>query len=485
MVLMLSGLLLGRRAMLTLSLATCLVLLSIGWAMVHGRIPAPLPENVSMTSAMPWLRTIGVTYLAIWLFGSLVIAVVSQLTETIERVQAEVERRERAERARAAAEIAALEAKQMETIGRLAAGVAHDFNNNLTAITGCAELLKVDLENSPSQLALTDEILGASQRAAELTRQLLAYSRKAHTPTKTVDLEQVVRDTVALAKRSTDPRIGIELELELDAAGAKVFGDPTLLHNAVLNLVLNARDAMPSGGRVLVSARPYELSARSSRFNPKLEPGSYILVEIEDTGTGIPAEVLPRIFEPFFTTKAVGKGTGLGLAAVLGTVRSFGGGIEVDSQVGRGSTFRLLFPRRSAAATNSSSPAATDAVRGEGKILVVDDEAAVRGTAVAALGTLGYTVSEADDGAQAIELARAASFDLVLLDLKMPSLSGEATFEQLRALHPRLRVLLWSGYGDEHDVAQMMARGALGFVQKPCALGELSRAVKSALKRHA
>jgi len=404
---------------------------------------------------------------------------VARLTETLERFQAEVLRREQAERARAEAEIAALEAKQMESIGRLAAGVAHDFNNNLTAIMGCAELLKTELSTDENQLALAEEILEASRRGAELTRQLLVYSRKTQISRKPIDIHELVQDTVTLVRRSTHPNVAIDLDLK--AESAVVIGDSTLLHSAVLNVLLNARDAMPDGGRILVSTLDYHVREPSVRFGGHLKPGSYILIEIEDTGTGIPKHVLPRIFDPFFTTKPVGKGTGLGLAAVVGTVKSLGGGVEVESEPERGSAFRLLLPCQSGAVAAAAS-ARLHPVRRTGSILVVDDEPAARTTAVATLGSLGYTVSEASDGEAALAMVRASShFDLVLLDLKMPKLSGEATFSQLRTLAPGLRVLLWSGYGEEYDVGAMLARGALGYIQKPFRSSELSRAVKAAL----
>ena len=472
--LMLAGLLLGRRAMLGVSIATGLAMTAIGWAMVHGRLPAPSARDISMTNPVAWIRTLSVTFLAIGLFGGMMLAVIARIEASLRLARSETRRRERAERARAEAERVALEAKQLETVGRLAAGVAHDFNNNLTAIMGCAELLKEDLVALPESRELADSIVQASQRAAELTRQLLAYSRKAQMLLLPTDLHHVLTEAVSLLRRSIDP--GIEVVSVLEAQLATIAADRALLESAFLNLLVNGRDAMPQGGRLRIHTRSLELPAADTPCGP------CVLLEISDTGGGIAPELLPRIFDPFFTTKPVGHGTGLGLAAVSGTIKAHGGRIEVESTLGRGTTFRIYLPTTE---QPDSQPRAAgdDVIHGNGEILLVEDDAMVSLTAVATLKSLGYTVTHASAGLAAVELVRKSPrrFALILLDLRMPGMSGEATFEALRRLEPALRILIWSGYAAEQDVSTMLERGAAGFVQKPYRISELSHAIARAL----
>jgi signal transduction histidine kinase len=240
--------------------------------------------------------------------------VVTRTEQSLARAQKETLRREEAERERAEAEIVALEARQLETIGRLAAGVAHDFNNNLTAIIGAADLLALELPRDHPGREMTDSIMQASQRSAELTRQLLAYSRRAQMLQTPVDLHRVVGEAVSLVRRSIDPKI--QVVTELAAARPTVQADPSLLQNAILNLLVNACDAMPNGGTLTVSTTSVDLDANDD----ERPTGPAVLLEVLDTGNGIPNEILPEIFNPFVTTKPLGKGTGLGLAAVAGTV---------------------------------------------------------------------------------------------------------------------------------------------------------------------
>lgn len=473
--LMLAGLLLGRRAMIAVTLAAGLAMSAIGWAMVGGRLPAPSPRDVSMTNPVMWLRTLSITFLAVGLFGGMMLAFVGRIEASLSLARSETRRRERAERARAEAERVALEARQLETVGRLAAGVAHDFNNNLTAIMGCAELLKEDLAADPDARELAESILQASQHAAELTRQLLAYSRKAQMLLVATDLHHVITSAVSLLRRSIDPSIQVVSVLE--AQRATVAADRALLESALLNLLVNGRDAMPEGGTLRVHTRSLELPASGTPSGP------CVLLEISDSGSGIAPELLPQIFDPFFTTKPLGRGTGLGLAAVSGTIKAHGGRIEVSSALGRGTTFRIYLPTIEQP-DSQPRPAEHESPHGRGEILLVEDDAMVSLTAVATLKSLGYAVTHASAGQAAIELLRQhpGRFALVLLDLRMPGMSGEATFEALRELDPTLRVLIWSGYAAEQDVSTMLARGAAGFVQKPYRITELSQAIARALK---
>jgi CheY-like chemotaxis protein len=319
--------------------------------------------------------------------------------------------------------------------------------------------------------------LQASQRSAELTRQLLAYSRKAQMLLTPTDLHHLIDNTVVLLRRSIDPRVNVVTELR--AARAIVAADSALLESALLNLLLNACDAMPNGGTLTI-ATSTSAGLPSFEDTPPNRKAA-LLLEVSDTGVGVKPEALPHIFDPFFTTKPIGRGTGLGLAAVAGTIKAHGGKIEVESEPGRGSCFRVLLPCTEERPT--SRPPSNDIQRGSGEILLVDDDAMVSLTAVATLRSFGYTVTHAPEGKVALELVhdQPQRFRLVLLDLRMPGMSGEQTFDGLRALNPNLRVLIWSGYGAEQDVAAMLRRGAVGFVQKPYRVAELSRKIAEAM----
>jgi CheY-like chemotaxis protein len=284
-----------------------------------------------------------------------------------------------------------------------------------------------------------------------------------------------VQETVSILRRSTDPRIRVLTDL---VAGAPVVAaDGPLLESAILNLLVNACDAMPNGGTLTISTS----SATMPAADAAVAPARAVLLEVTDTGRGMDQEILPHIFDPFFTTKPVGRGTGLGLAAVAGTVKAHGGTIEVQSKTGKGTTFRVLLPWSDESA--SLRPPSKDVERGSGEILLVDDDAMVSRTAVAAIKSFGYHVTHAPEGKLALELVgkEPERYRLVLLDLRMPGMSGEETFDALRALSPKLRVLIWSGYGADQDVAAMIRRGAAGFVQKPYRVADLSRAIAEAM----
>jgi CheY-like chemotaxis protein len=370
----------------------------------------------------------------------------------------------------------ALEAKQLETIGRLSAGVAHDFNNDLTAIMGAAQLLKRELPEVAEGRELADDILHAAKHSAELTRQLLAYARKAQMQKAPTDLHALITEALSLLRHSVGPNFRITVDL--GAANAVIVADAALMQSAILNLFVNAADAMPDGGTLTV--RTASLTQRDEAGGPD-EPG--VLVEIRDTGHGIEHAVLPEIFNPFFTTKPAGKGTGLGLAAVAGTIKAHGGTIDVRSDVGMGTVFSIRLP----VVTETPKSVAheeSDVVRGRGVVLLVDDDAMVGATASATLRSFGYDVVHAPGGAAALELFRASpdKFGLVMLDLRMPGMSGEETFDALRDVDPQVPVVLWSGYGAEQDVAGMLERGAVAFVQKPYRAAELSRVVARSMR---
>jgi CheY-like chemotaxis protein len=294
------------------------------------------------------------------------------------------------------------------------------------------------------------------------------------------DLHALIHEAVSLLRRSADPNLAVVTEL--NATSPTVSGDAALLQSAILNLLVNARDAMPKGGTLTLATTSVELTSSGKG----LPSGPCVLLEVIDTGLGIPPEQLSHIFDPFFTTKPVGKGTGLGLAAVAGTIKAHGGSIEVNSDVDHGTVFRIYLPT-SEPDGRPAAPPATTVVSGHGEILLVEDDAMVSVTAIATLQSFGYQVTHASDGQSALELVRAqpGRFQLVLLDLRMPGLTGQATFERLNELEPKLPVLIWSGYGAEQDVSSMLQKGAVGFVQKPYRVAELSRTVAHSIRKDA
>ncbi|MER3441645.1 MAG: hypothetical protein C4296_09785 [Gemmataceae bacterium] len=380
--------------------------------------------------------------------------------------------------------------QKMEAVGQLAGGIAHDFNNLLTAIIGNLELAASQLgqaglpEPGPCDTGtLVRAALEASQRAAALTRQLLGFARRTPLHIQPVVLRQVIEDTFALLRRTIDPRISLEMQVAEDVW--PVSGDAGQLGQVLMNLCLNARDAMPAGGRLCVTAENCTLDERAAQFRPEASAGSFVRLQVSDTGSGIAPEVLPHIFEPFFTTKEPGKGTGLGLAVVYGIVRQHRGWIECQSQPGQGTTFTIYLPsaqhttNRPAPATKPKAPQ-----RGCETILVVDDEAMLRNLAQLILMQLGYRVLVAEDGYEALEIygKHRDDIDLVILDLTMPKLSGRDTLQKLKELDQDARVLISSGYSSDAELLQTLDRGAVvGFVGKPYTPAQLAQAVRQAL----
>jgi two-component system, cell cycle sensor histidine kinase and response regulator CckA len=375
--------------------------------------------------------------------------------------------------------------EKMTAIGRLAGGVAHDFNNQLSAILGYAEILAQEASEGELR-GYAQSIVSAARRSAELTRQLLVFSRRSPTGTTTVDLHALVDELSTLLARSFDRRI--EVRVEFPAAPAMVRGDADLLQNALLNLALNARDAMPEGGVLGFRAQDGKLDERfCSECGYSVRPGRYLRLSVSDTGRGMDEDVRRHLFEPFFTTKDVGKGTGLGLASVDGTVRALGGAIVVTSSPGAGTTFELYLPEVSGTETTDREPSgdAPAPVTGKGRILLVDDEEGVRSMAAASLVRLGYGVTACSSGREAVErFSREWSdVDLVLLDMIMPGMTGMDTYRALRAVNPALRVILTSGFAKAGEIEALEAEGAQGFLRKPYQLAELAQAVSRALSR--
>ena len=360
------------------------------------------------------------------------------------------------------------QAEKMKAIGQLAGGVAHDFNNQLTGVSGYADLLLDLFGGHPQAEQYLEQIQLAVRRASGLTQKLLAFSRQEVVRSAVVDLHTLIEETAGILERSLDKKIRVTRQL--GATHALVEGDPSGLENVILNLAINARDAMTAGGQLTISSENMVLDADAcSRLVPPIKPGSYVLVSVADDGHGIAPEHLQRIFEPFFTTKAKGQGTGLGLATAYSTVKSHQGAISVYSEVGKGTVVRLYLPvyaGEQQEAQASSSPARLPQSI---HVMVVEDEEPLRDLAALILRSLGCDVTVFANGAQAVEFYRVASvaIDLVLLDMCMPVMDGTETFHALRQLRPDAKVLIASGYSLAKDTRALLDAGAAGFVQKP------------------
>lgn len=361
-----------------------------------------------------------------------------------EALRHEFEGRARAQRALAENERKLRQAQKMETIGRLAGGIAHDFNNLLTIILSYATFLRDDLVSAGRPVADADEILAATERAARLTRQLLAFSRETPVEVKRLDLRIVVREMVHMTERLVGEGVVIETMLPDEPVVAEV--DRAGVEQALLNLAANARDAMQGKGHLVLAVALRTLPPGNSLHLP---PGEFATIAVTDTGSGMDEHTLAHLAESFFTTKEVSKGTGLGLASVFATLEKHGGKVGVQTELGRGSTFELIFPR---ATSTSNAPVALDAHSGRsssagGVVLLVEDDEALRRAAHTALNRYGYTVIEARDGEHAQEVASGtARFDVVVTDVVMPRSSGPELVEALRRSTPNLRVLYVSGY---------------------------------------
>lgn len=381
------------------------------------------------------------------------------MADITERKEAE------AERERLTAQLN--QAQKMESIGRLAGGVAHDFNNMLGAILGNTELAMEQVPPTSAVAADLGEIRKAAERSADLTRQLLAFARKANVRSVPVDIHATLCDVSAMLGRTIDPRIAIRLRL--GAPRATVIGDPAQLQSAFLNLALNARDAMPDGGTLT--------------FETSEAPNERLQIRVTDTGIGMGDEVRRRIFQPFFTTKDPGRGTGLGLSAVYGTVTHHGGEIQVESEPGTGSRFTMLLPLARDAALPEPPAASEPAQPKQAHVLVADDEPAVLQVTALMLSALGYLVTQCADGRAAVNCYRTAwrTIDLVLLDVMMPSLGGAGALIEMRQMNPQVRAILFSGHPLGAAEHALVDQGAAAFLPKPFTRADLARVVASAI----
>jgi CheY-like chemotaxis protein len=368
----------------------------------------------------------------------------------------------------------------MEAVGRLAGGIAHDFNNLLNVIMGYASLLtrRVSAGADASRLA---QIVKAAERAAGLTRQLLAFSRKQVLEPRVLDLDTVVGELGGMLRRL----IGEDVELVLQPGAGlwPVKADPGQLEQVVMNLAVNARDAMPQGGTLTISTANVEVDPEEAWRHPTVAAGRYVVLTVRDNGCGMDQEVQSHIFEPFFSTKEKGKGTGLGLATVYGVVQQTGGQIRVESAPGRGAAFHIYLPPTEAAPTSAPAPARVEPRRGAETVLLVEDEDSLRELAAEVLEGLGYRVLVAVDGKDALRVAQGAKgpIDLLLTDVIMPGLSGREVAARLAPARPGLHVLFMSGYTDEAIAHHGVLEPGMRLLNKPFTPDQLAQAVAHAL----
>jgi PAS domain S-box-containing protein len=379
-------------------------------------------------------------------------------------------------------EVLLRQAQKMEAVGRLAGGVAHDFNNLLTAIIGYADLMRLKLAGDDAARRDLDEIAKAGARAADLTRQLLAFSRQQVLEPRVLDLNAIVTELDKMLRRL----IGEDIDLStVTATGlGRVKADPGQIEQVLMNLVVNARDAMPDGGKITIETADVDLDSGYTSGRVDLEPGRYVMLAVSDTGTGMDAEVRTRIFEPFYTTKPLGKGTGLGLSTVHGIVKQSGGHIEVYSEPGQGTTFKIYLPRIDEAASPAPARPVLDArSRGSETVLLVEDEDAIARVVRASLELQGYTVLQATDGSEAIATCERAdqSIDLLITDVVMPLMSGPELVRRITTIRPDLKILYISGYTDRALVHQGLRDRGSAFLQKPFTPDTLARKVRDVL----
>lgn len=374
------------------------------------------------------------------------------------------------------------QAQKMEAVGRLAGGVAHDFNNLLTAILGSADLALESLKPGGTEHEEVQEIRKAALRAADLTRQLLAFSRQQVIAPRLLNPNAVVADMDKLMRRLLGEDVALRTVLASDLGSVKA--DPNQLEQVLMNLAVNARDAMPNGGKLTIETQNVELDQAYVRGHLSAQPGPYVMLAVSDTGVGMDAATQARIFEPFFTTKERGKGTGLGLATVYGIVKQSGGWIWVYSETGEGTTFKVYLPRVTAAAAPAApSPAPRASARGSETILVVEDDEMIRNLVQKVLMANGYTVLVADSGtdAERVAEAHAGPIHLLVTDVVLPGLNGREVARRLVAQRAGIRVLFLSGYTDDAIVHRGMLDPGVNFLQKPFPPAVLGRKVREVL----
>ena len=375
-----------------------------------------------------------------------------------------------------------MQAQKMEAVGQLAGGVAHDFNNLLTVIMSYSSLLLADAAPDATDRDDIQAISDAAARAAGLTRQLLAFSRKQVLQLQAVNVNAVVTDIEKMLRRLIGEDISLSTHLDPDLA--LISADPGQLEQVLLNLAVNARDAMPDGGALTLTTDNADLSEEHSNRHMGAAPGKYIMLAVTDTGTGMTKEVQQRLFEPFYTTKGAGKGTGLGLATVHGIVKQLGGDVYVYSEVGHGTTFKVYFPHLTTTPEPVvAAPEHREAPRGSETILLAEDDDALRSLGARVLGAFGYKVLVARTGAEALRIVanHEGTIDLVATDVVMPEMSGSQLVAEVLKARPGIRVLFMSGYTDDEVMRRGVIDGQTAFLQKPFTPDVLAHKVRAVL----
>jgi PAS domain S-box-containing protein len=447
------------------------------YARTIGADPVEFREALSQVTRMPheqFSKVCQALYIIANQLSDMAVQNVQQARFITERKEAEADRIRLEEQLR--------QALKLESIGHLAGGVAHDFNNMLTPIVGYAEMLQFQLSKDHPYQDTLQQIVRAAMRARDLTRQLLAFARKQTLAMKVLNLNEVILNFEKMLRRTVRENVSISLNLREDLGW--FMGDEGQIEQIILNLAVNAQDAMPDGGKLILETSEVELEGGSSDGVDDVRPGRYVMMSISDTGSGMDKDTLSKIFDPFFTTKGLGRGTGLGLSTVYGIVRQHGGHIHVYSEPGHGTTFRIYFPRTEQVSLTPQLPESSLVpVQGKETILLVEDEEQVRAVALEILRQYGYTVLPASDGDDALEVA--ANFDapihLVVTDIIMPTMNGRELFTKLSLSRPGLKSLFMSGYSEDVIAHHGVLEAGVNFIQKPFSLHAFASRVRQVL----
>jgi len=374
------------------------------------------------------------------------------------------------------------EAQKMDSIGNLAGGIAHDFNNLLAGVLGYTDLLLMT-ETDPEKKEDLKRVKEAANRASALTQQLLAFGRRGKHLIQPINLNDTIKEVYSILESTIDKSIKLEADLEKNLY--LIEGDPSQINQVLMNVCVNAKDAMPEGGTLTVQTQNLTLDDMFCKTHPETTPGKYVLLSVNDTGCGMTEEIQKRIFEPFFSTKTNGeiKHSGLGLATVYGIVRNHKGIIDVYSEVGEGTTFKIYLPAGEKEQEVKTAPA-EEIRKGEGKILIVDDEDTVRGMAKRLLEHLGYSVITARNGQEGVDLyaERHAEIDAVVLDMIMPGMGGRDAFVRMKEINPNIKALLSSGYAQNGKAQEIIDMGVKGFLQKPYTVKDMAQKLGEVLR---
>ncbi|MFC1585093.1 response regulator [Fibrobacterota bacterium] len=368
-------------------------------------------------------------------------------------------------------------------LGKLASGVAHDFNNVLAGILGYAEMAKFKFGKSNSSLEkYTESIIAFSKRAGDLTKEILSFSRGTKNKRQAINIHTLLTEVQDLLSHSIDKRY--QIKKELHASSAVIVGDSGLIQNAIINIALNARDAMPNGGEIRFATHNIDMDKKSvNSLKFKISSGSYLNLSITDYGTGMDDALIEKIFQPFFTTKEIGKGTGLGLSSVLNTMLKHDGTVLVNSAVGRGTTFELLFPLGRPDEIEGKDSSDTKFLKGFGHLLIIDDEEALREIISGMLVDYGYKVSTAADGVEALEYYKKNyhSVDLVVIDMNLPRCTGHECFQEMKKINPKVKAILSTGFSLNEEAEKILEDGVHGFIQKPFEIKQLLKLISEVI----